>query len=181
VDTEKEFLVYKNNPIRIHPDNGLFCITDLWKAEGGLAGKRPDKWRNLIETQEFLESISRGFSDAVERNKDSKIITIRGLLETVSGGDRRLQGTFANPPITLAYARSLSEKCYQWVSSMFTEQRAEPQSIFSTSLAFPTTFEEFDGKVRFTLDGRISIYDAIAYTTGHKNPHDVWSRLKDIN
>lgn len=177
MNTEKESLVYKNTSIRIHPDNGLVSITDLWKAEGSSAGRRPDKWRNLVETQEFLESLSKGIQDSVERNKDGKIITVYGLLETVSGGDRRLQGTFANPPIALAYARSLSEKCYQWMSSMFTERRTEPQSTFSASLTFPTAFEDFNGKVRSTPDGRFSIYDAIAYTTGHKNPYQVWNDL----
>ena len=31
--------------------------------------------------------------------------------------------------------------------------------------------------VRFTPDWRISVYDGIAYTTGHKNPYQVWNDL----
>ncbi len=38
-------------------------------------------------------------------------------------------------------------------------------------------FEDFGGKVRFTPDGRVSVYDAIAFSTGHKNPYQVWKDL----
>lgn len=37
--------------------------------------------------------------------------------------------------------------------------------------------EDFEGNVRFTDDGRVSVYDAIGFTTGHKNPRQVWNDL----
>jgi hypothetical protein len=38
---------------------------------------------------------------------------------------------------------------------------------------------DFGGEVRFTDDGRVSVYDAIGFTTGHKNPRDVWKSLTE--
>lgn len=41
----------------------------------------------------------------------------------------------------------------------------------------PTEIADFGVEVRFTDDGRVSIYDAITFATGLKNAYSTWSRL----
>ena len=43
----------------------------------------------------------------------------------------------------------------------------------------PTEIADFGVEVRFTDDGRVSIYDAIIFVTGQKNPREVWKRLQE--
>lgn len=42
----------------------------------------------------------------------------------------------------------------------------------------PVEIADFGTEVRFTGDGRVSVYDAITFATGQKNPRDVWDRLQ---
>jgi hypothetical protein len=45
----------------------------------------------------------------------------------------------------------------------------------------PTEVADFGVEVRFTEDERVSIYDAITFATGQKNPRDVWNRLQETH
>ena len=174
---KKQNLAYKGVAIRRKQEDGLLSITDLWKAEGSPSSKRPDKWFKSPEAQDYLESLLKSIKDSVKRDENGKIIGAASLLEVVRGGDRSYQGTFANPPVAIAYGRYLSEECGAWVSSLFVEEREEVASTTTATLAFPTSFEDFGDEVRVTPDGRVSVYDAIAFSTGHKNPYQVWSEL----
>lgn len=41
----------------------------------------------------------------------------------------------------------------------------------------PTEIADFGVEVRFTDDGRVSVYDAITFITGDRNPRKTWERL----
>lgn len=43
----------------------------------------------------------------------------------------------------------------------------------------PTEIADFGTEVRFTDDGHVSVYDAITFATGDKNPRKTWGRLSE--
>lgn len=54
-----------------------------------------------------------------------------------------------------------------------------PEAKTDMGLGFPINIDDFNGEVRFTPDGRVSVYDAIAFVTGSKNPYSDWKRLQE--
>jgi hypothetical protein len=155
----------------------MVAITDLWKAAESPTMLRPDKWFKSDEVQEKLEGVALMLSCEIERDRNKKIVHIPGVLDIVRGG-RYTQGTFVSYDLGIEYAQTLSEKIHQWFTSVLPatvlETEVEQTSLF---LDFPVGSEDFSRDVRITPDGRVSVYDAIKYTTGQKNPRDVWSDL----
>lgn len=113
---------------------------------------------------------------------------LAGVLEVVRGGSKSFQGTFAEPVVALAYAKCLSDECFEWLCSTLKEKikvdldddRQSDNNFDNKSdnkLRLPINVDDFDDNVRFTPDGGISVYDGIAYSIGQKNPYQVWNRL----
>lgn len=171
--------VYKSVQIRNLPMNRMVNISDAWKAEGKPSRYRPDKWFKSQGVQEQLEAIAAPFGDRVIRDESGRIIGIPGFLEVSKGGrDVQQQGTFVSYELAIGYFKDLSTELLGWFSGLIdTKQSEVPQDEPDDSLGFPTTVDDFDGNVRLTPDGRISVYDAIGYATGHKNPYQVWKDL----
>lgn len=164
--------------VRNRPTARMVAITDLWKAAGSPTMLRPDKWFKSDEVQEKLEGVVLMLACEIERDRNKKIVHIPGVLDIVRGG-RYTQGTFVSYDLGIEYAEILSEEIYQWFTSILpgsiTPEIEAPQA--SSILDFPVGSEDFSKEVRTTLDGRVSVYDSIAYVTGHANPRDVWSDL----
>ena len=179
VDTEWNF---NEIPIRRWPNQGMVSITDIWKAAGSPASMRPDKWFKSDLIQEKLETFAILVSESLERDKNNKLVKVSGVLEVVKGG-RYMQGTFVSYDLAIDYTELLDKEVHKWFIGVLPNGQNEDlkedfKSTSSNSSVF-IDFEDFGGKVRFTSDGRVSVYDAIAFSTGHKNPHDVWSRLQE--
>jgi KilA-N domain len=165
--------------VRNRPTARMVAITDLWKAAGSPTMLRPDKWFKSEEVQEKLERVALMLDCKVERDRNSKITQIPGVLDIVRGG-RYTQGTFVSYDLGIEYAEILSEEVYQWFTNVLPASIPEVEVVQTSAfLDFPIGSEDFLKKVRMTPDGRASVYDAIEYTTGHKNAYQVWNGVTE--
>jgi hypothetical protein len=156
----------------------MVCITDIWKAEGSPSMLRPDKWLKSEVAQEKFEEIALVFGEGVFRDEADRIVGIPGVLEIIKGG-RHLQGTYASYDLASEYTGQISVESHLWLTNAVGEdcEAESPKFANDKDLGFPTTIDDFNGKVRFTPDGRVSVYDAIGFVTGSTNPHRIWSDL----
>jgi hypothetical protein len=155
----------------------MVSITDLWKASGSPSSYRTDKWIKSNLVQAKLQDVALLFGDEVEKDTSGKITGIPGVLEIVRGG--LSQGTFTAYSLALDYTEMLSDEVHQWFTSSLGSLSGDDSAILSDSSLeiLPFLPGDFGGEVRFTDDGRVSVYDAIGFTTGHKNPRQVWNDL----
>lgn len=165
--------VYKGIVIRKRSVERVVNITDLWKAEGNPTPFRPDKWFKSDLMQEKLGKLAVAVSEGVEKDPSGRIVKVPNVLEIIRGG-RYIQGTFASYDLALDYVQLLSSEAYKWFTSVLPENQAH-ESDGKQQLMELITFEDTDGQVRVTPDGRISVYDGIGFITGHKNPRQVWN------
>ena len=175
-------LKYKGVSISRRDSDWTVNITDFWKAEGKPSPKRPDKWYKSPEIQDILEGLSSDVEN-VQRDRSGKIIFLSGVLEVVRGGSRKSQGTYVSVSLASKYTENLSNSCYSWFKSN-TEESVSSKStepVEEKKFAFPSRIEDFGEDVRFTPDRKVSVYDAIAFSTGHKNPRQVWKDLVNIH
>ena len=156
----------------------MVSITDLWKTKGCPTPLRPDKWIKTGQMQEKLSKLAIIFEGEVDKDKKGNVVGIPGVLQVVRGG-RYSQGTFASYDLGLEYAKLLSDDVYQWLidilSNSTDDRRKDEKSHFSSLRVDAEEFKK--ANVRVTLDGRISVFDGIGYTTGLKNPHHAWNGL----
>lgn len=98
-------------------------------------------------------------------------------MEIVRGG--LSQGTFTAYSLALDYTEMLSDEVHQWFTSSLGSLSGDDSAILSDSSLeiLPFLPGDFGGEVRFTDDGRVSVYDAIGFTTGHANPRQAWNDL----
>lgn len=165
--------------VRNRPTARMVAITDLWKAAGSPTMLRPDKWFKSDEVQEKLEGVVLMLACEIERDRNKKIVHIPGVLDIVRGG-RYTQGTFVSYDLGVEYAEMLSEEVYEWFTSVLpTSTPVVEVAQTSAFLDFPISSDNFHEKNRVTPDGRVSVFDAIEFTTGQKNPHQVWKNLTD--
>lgn len=171
--------------IRNHPTTEMVCLTDLWKAADSPTSWRPDKWFKSSIIQEKLERLALIVGDdagIVSRDSKGKISGIPRVLDVVRGG-RYKQGTYASYDLALEYCDLISPKVHQWLGSMLNPQDepAQDEPVKANESAFdlmlPMHPDDFEGQVRFTPDGRISVYDGIGYSIGNLNPRQVWNDL----
>lgn len=175
VDTEWSF---RGVSIRRWVKQEMISVADLWKSAGSRSSMRPDRWFKSDLIQEQLESLAILVSEGVERDTKGKLIKVPGILEVVRGG-RYTQGTFVSYDLAISYTQLLGQEVYQWFISVLPDsQKKELEPEFNTQRLISVDLKDFGGKVRFTPDGRISVYDAIAFSTGHKNPYQVCNDLE---
>lgn len=171
-------------PIRHYSKVGAVCLTDLWKAADSPTSWRPDKWFKSSIIQEKLERLALTVGDKdglVTRDSKGKISGIPGILTVVRGG-RYQQGTYASYDLALEYCDLISPVVHQWFTNVLHPEKEIvssplPPSQESSDLGFPIQLKDFEGNVRFTPDGRISVYDGIGYSIGISNPRDAWNDL----
>jgi hypothetical protein len=164
--------------VRNRPTARMVAITDLWKVAGSPTMLRPDKWFKSDEVQEKLESVALMLSCDIERDRNNKIVYIPGVLDIVRGG-RYTQGTFVSYDLGIDYAEMLSEEVYQWFTSVLPISTLEIGLVQTPSLLdFSVNPKDFPEDFR-RIDGKVSVFDAIEFTTGQKNPHQVWKNLTD--
>ena len=165
--------IFGDTVVRNRPIARMVAITDLWKAADSPTMLRPDKWFKSEEVQEKLEGVALMLDCEIERDRNKKIFHIPGVLDIVRGG-RYTQGTFVSYDLGIEYAEILSEEIYRWFTSVLPTSTLEVETPQTSSfLDFPVGSEDFSKEVRTTPDGRVSVYDSIAYVTGHSNPRDV--------
>ncbi len=176
IDTEWSFA---GAVVRRWIKQGMVNVTDIWKAAGCPAPMRPDKWFKADLIQEKLESLAIVVAGGVERDKNGKLIKVPGVLEVIRGG-RYMQGTFSSYDLAIIYTQLLDTKVYEWFTSVLPSSREEVKVDGGSKKLIPVDLEDFNGKVRFTPEGEISVLDAIqfvvecSYPTAHKN----WERLQ---
>ncbi|NES66041.1 MAG: KilA-N domain-containing protein [Okeania sp. SIO2D1] len=161
----------------------MVCITDLWKAHGQPSSRRPDKWFKSSAMQEKLESFQSLLGEGIQRNQRGQIVRVPGVLDVIRGG-KLMQGTFASYDLALDYTELLSPQTHKWFSSLLSGKYGDDgfgadSSSSDVFLDLPINFDGANGKVRFTPDGRVSVYDVIGYVTGNSNPWQVWNRLSE--
>ena len=176
---KSEHWVFGDIVVRNRPTARMVAITDLWKVAGSPTMFRPDKWFKSDEVQEKLEEVVLTLGCEIERDRNKKIVHIPGVLDIVRGG-RYTQGTFVSYDLGIEYAEILSEEVYEWFTNVLPTSIPEVEVVqTSVFLDFPLGSEDFHEKNRVTPDGRVSVFDAIEFTTGQKNPHQVWKNLVD--
>ena len=90
-------------------DNGLYLLTDLWKASGGLKKDRPTNWLILESTKKYIAFLGR---KTVNVNKSSFFLTIQG---------KDTQGTYVCKTLVYSYAMWISPEYHDLVITTFDE------------------------------------------------------------
>jgi hypothetical protein len=113
------------NGVQVSRDkNGNVSLTDLWRANGGIDTKTPNKWQKTDVAQAFIratEKFLKGIPGSFILSKKGK------------GG-----GTFAHPQIALEYAQYLSPELAVMVNQVFFERIEEeknPELILDRAIA----------------------------------------------
>ena len=117
--------------ITIHQsENGLYLLTDLWKASGGAKKDQPNRWRFLNGTQEYIKFLGTKTGNV---EKSSYFLTIQG---------KENQGTYVCRQLVYSYAMWISPAFHDLVIDTFDQ------------LATATTTQEVIG-LKFQLDNAL--------------------------
>lgn len=129
--------------ITIHQsENGLYLLTDLWKASGSARKDRPEKWLNLVSTQRYLK-----FLEKQERgNLQNEDVTKTGSLNKSSFfeiilGKGKPQGTYVSKELVYSYAMWVSCEYHHLVVSTFDalQQATTTQQLIDIKTALDNT------------------------------------------
>ena len=131
--------------ITIHKsENGLYLLTDLWKASGGAKKDQPNKWLNLIETQRYISYLG---TKTESLNKSSYFLTILGK--------GKEQGTYVCRQLVYSYA--------MWISPAFHDLVI---TTFDQLLNATTTEQVLDVKFKLDSENQGDLF------TSHQQPRD---------
>ena len=166
---------YQDVVIRKRIVSGMVCASDLWKAAGNPSSLRPDKWFRSDSVQKRLMNLSPIVKEQVKKDDKGKIFCLPGVLDVVRGGQSQ-QGTFLSYDLAIDYTQMLSSDLHKWFTDKLSSSGDQKESKESTD-PLSISINDFNGQVRITPKGLISIYDAIGFTTGHGNPRQVWNDL----
>jgi hypothetical protein len=92
-------------------DNGLYLITDLWKASGSLSKDLPQKWLELKSTQKYLRFLN-AIPETGSISKSSEIITT---------GEKSFHGTYVCEELVYSYAMWISCEYHHLVITTFKD------------------------------------------------------------
>jgi hypothetical protein len=87
--------------------NGLYLLTDLWKASGGLKKDQPNKWLNLDSTKKYLLFL------------DTKTENINTVYHEKIIGRGKIQGTYVCNYLVYSYAMWISCEYHHLVVATF--------------------------------------------------------------
>lgn len=91
----------------IRRDGDMWCITDLWRAHGAIASRKPKEWLRSADAQRLFEFLS----DSLEGG-NSHLTKAR---KTAGGGG----DTWAHWQLALAYAKWLSPEFHARVNEIY--------------------------------------------------------------
>jgi len=97
------------NGVEIHARNEMLSLTDMWKACGSPADRRPDDWKKDGGHREFLDHVAMVLNAPVE-----------GIWKGTRG--RHGGGTSAHWQIGLAYAKWLDHDLHMWCNTVVRER-----------------------------------------------------------
>ena len=130
--------------ITIHQsENGLYLLTDLWKASGGLKKDQPNRWLILESTNKYISHLGTKTGNV---EKSSYFLTIQG---------KDNQGTYVCRQLVYSYA--------MWISPAFHDLVID---TFDQLLNATTTDQVLD--VKFNLDN-VAQQD---FFSPHQQPRD---------
>jgi len=66
-------------------ENGLYLLTDLWKASGALKKDQPNNWLKLENTKSII---------SYYKSQDSRSEKKSSYFLTINGGNTKKQGTY---------------------------------------------------------------------------------------
>lgn len=100
---------FRENHIRIRPEDRYVCLTDMAKATGKLLAD----WTRLKKTESYLNTISAVMG-----------IPITEMVQTIQGGTPESQGTWGHPKVALRFAQWCSDEFAvqvdQWIDELLT-------------------------------------------------------------
>ena len=91
-------------------ENGLYLLTDLWKASGGLKKDQPNNWLKLESTKSIISYYKSQDSRSVE--KSSYFLTILG---------KESKGTYVCKQLVYSYAMWISPAFHDLVITTFDD------------------------------------------------------------
>jgi hypothetical protein len=118
-----EHLQFNQHPIR--QDGELINLLDLWKATKLPPDRRPYIWRQRRDVRGGLEKLFRTLYPQSPDYESAQSLAFR-----ITRGN--FGGTWAQPLVAAAYARSLGPDVYRWVVASFFEP-PPPKESPSTS------------------------------------------------
>lgn len=68
-----------NQPIRIGED-GMICLTDMWKASGKSESESPYHYLRNKQTKEFLAELEKNHESVVFTGAVSGLFVVRGII-----------------------------------------------------------------------------------------------------
>lgn len=101
---------FNGTTIRVD-DNGMWNMTDLWKANGSNSNKDLRHWQRNSGSSEFIDTVMKDLD-----------VPKSVVLRVVKG---RNSSTWGHPQIALAYAKYLSHDLHMHVNNVFFERIEE--------------------------------------------------------
>jgi len=108
----------QQNPVTIgnitinQSENGLYLLTDLWKASGGLKKDQPNNWLKLENTKSII---------SYYKSQDSRSEKKSSYFLTINGGDTKKQGTYVCKQLVYSYAMWISPAFHDLVITTFDD------------------------------------------------------------
>ncbi|MCL1465948.1 KilA-N domain-containing protein [Argonema galeatum] len=196
------------NGFIILKDNGLVCLTDMWRAAGAIKTQKVDYWLKpesncLLLLQILLESkpdlkpeIERvlatkpqsAFRNQEYRNWTNQVKQIAvdaGLIKITKG---KIGGTYAIDKIAIAYAQFLSPEFHAWALTAIKErieEEADPELGITRSRQRAIRAWERQGKSTNYISARLDsipredYYESALYQHGVTTPKEfAWCKTK---
>jgi hypothetical protein len=133
--TPIDSLSYQGTPIRLR--GAMLHLTDIWRAAGRPANRRPSDWLLLEETQRF-----RAYADTHWTELEEPVaanaghagiwhLDTDGFVATVRGNQG---GTWAHWQLALSYARYLSSPFHLWCNTVVRAAMERPDGLPATGI-----------------------------------------------
>jgi hypothetical protein len=132
-------LKYNGVTVEAHGD-GMYCLTDMWKAVGSPANKSPYEW-SRFGGAEFIASTAAALNTGKSR--------------IYKPGRGKHGKTFAHWQIALAYAKYLSHDFHRYVNEIFARFESADTSIAKSVIDRQTDPEKLD-YLRTVIDRKSS-------------------------
>lgn len=102
-------------------ENGLVCLTDIWKASRRGDNFKPGQWQGHDATKKLMLALLDRIG---AQNPNSRRISVKTIYYA-----RGAAGTYADPRLALAYAEYLSPKLAIEVKEVFLRYRAADATL----------------------------------------------------
>jgi hypothetical protein len=97
-------------------ENGLICLTDIWKAAGFTVNQKPGQWQGHDSTRRLMLALLDRIG---AENHNSKKVSVKSIYCSKGAA-----GTFAHPVLACAYAGYLSPQLEVEVREIWLRYRA---------------------------------------------------------